>query len=182
MPDLSRLLMPHQLEVIDKLDSGKILYGATGDGKTRAVAGYYVAKELPAWPRDIYVITTAKKRDLLDWEGEFAYFGIGSDPGEESLGGILTVDSWNNISRYAGYKDEAGNKIEPITDAFFISMSKGWSAVERGSKRFSRSPSRSETTDGSCYRPLPATPGWTISLCSWQMDTMPTAPSSNASM
>lgn len=108
MPDLEKLLMPHQLEVIERLDNGKILYGSTGDGKTHAAAGYYVAKELPVAKRDIYVITTAKKRDSLDWEATFAHFGIGNME-ESSLGGILTVDSWANLPKYTS-----------IQDAFFI--------------------------------------------------------------
>lgn len=98
-------LMDHQLEAIDELDSGKILWGNVGLGKTMTVLGYYVKKETP---RDIYVITTAKKRDTLDWEKEAASFGI-STQAYSTLHGILTVDSWNNLHKY--------NDIE---DAFFI--------------------------------------------------------------
>lgn len=97
--------MDHQLEAIDELDSGKILWGNVGLGKTMTVLGYYVKKETP---RDIYVITTAKKRDTLDWEKEAASFGI-STQAYSTLHGILTVDSWNNLHKY--------NDIE---DAFFI--------------------------------------------------------------
>lgn len=98
-------LMEHQLEVIDKLDSGKILWGGTGSGKTAAVLAYYMKKEAP---RHIYVITTAKKRDSLDWEKEAAWFGIGTED-YATLAGIITVDSWNQIKHY-----------EEIEDAFFI--------------------------------------------------------------
>lgn len=108
MGKVEDLLMPHQLEVIEKLDNGKILHGSVGDGKTFAIMGYYVAKELPKWPRDIYVITTAKKRDLLDWEKAAAQFAIGTIP-EETIGGVLSVDSWNNLKNYT-----------EIQDAFFI--------------------------------------------------------------
>lgn len=78
------------------LDSGKIMYGAVGAGKTLAAVGYYVEKESP---RDLYVITTAKKRDSLDWYGEAAKFGIGMGR-DITLHGVITVDSWNNIGRY----------------------------------------------------------------------------------
>lgn len=91
-------LREHQLEAIRHLTSGKILYGGVGSGKTATILGYYVQKETP---RDIYVITTAKKRDSLDWEGEAAHFLISSDPDlTGSPHGKLIVDSWNNLYKY----------------------------------------------------------------------------------
>lgn len=96
-------LMEHQRDVIKQLGSGKILYGVVGSGKSAAVLAYYLEKEAP---RDIYVITTARKRDSLDWEAEAAKFGIGI---EVSCYGRLHVDSWNNISKY-----------EDVTSEFFI--------------------------------------------------------------
>lgn len=94
-------LRDHQLEVVDLLSSGKILRGDVGGGKSAAVLGYYVKKESP---RHIYVITTAKKRDALDWEGEAAKFTIGTED-YTTAHGILTVDSWNNIHKYIDIKD-----------------------------------------------------------------------------
>jgi hypothetical protein len=92
-------LMQHQLDAIELLGSGKILWGGVGVGKSATVLGYYMKAEQP---RDIYVITTAKKRDSLDWEKEAVGFGIGP---ELSVAGLITVDSWNNVKKYIGIKD-----------------------------------------------------------------------------
>lgn len=96
-------LMPHQERVMDRLGNGKVLYGNVGSGKTFTSLVYYTRNEAP---KDLYVITTAKKRDSLDWEGEAASLGIGDIRGKY---GALTVDSWNNIGKYIG-----------VEDAFFI--------------------------------------------------------------
>ena len=98
-------LMEHQAEVLPKIKNGTILHGGTGSGKGMTAIAYYIANEAA---RDIYVITTAKKRDSLDWEEEAIQFGISTNP-ELSKYGTLTVDSWQNIEKY---KD--------VEKAFFI--------------------------------------------------------------
>ena len=105
-------LFDYQLAAIERMHNGCILCGDTGSGKTRTALAYYYFKECNGRikvngegryqpmknKRDLYIITTAKKRDSKDWEFECGYFGIYK---EESVGGIsLTVDSWNNIKKY----------------------------------------------------------------------------------
>lgn len=91
-------LYPHQEDAVRRMHNGCVLWGGVGTGKSLTAVAYYVQNESG---KDVYVITTAKKRDSSDWELEFAKANIW----DRDLGGQLVVDSWNNIAKYVGIKD-----------------------------------------------------------------------------
>lgn len=103
------LLYSYQEEALRKMKNGCILCGGVGSGKSRTALAYYYTQfggdiEAPTYvpmkePRDLYIITTAKKRDNGEWLAEFCPFLIGN--GEVYPGVKVVVDSWNNIKNYS---------------------------------------------------------------------------------
>ena len=106
MPELYK----YQKEAVAKLKSGSVLCGGVGSGKSRTALAYFAYRVCGGYstkdgkhsclmrPRPLYVITTAHKRDTLEWEEEAALFLISY--GESSMVPFI-VDSWNNIQKYA---------------------------------------------------------------------------------
>ena len=114
-------LRDYQMDAVNKMKNGCILNGGVGSGKSRTGLYYYFKeqggsinpdyKPMKNKPRDLYIITTAMKRDSLEWVGELANFRLSTDPKKNALnGGVsITIDSWNNIKKYSN-----------IYGAFFI--------------------------------------------------------------
>lgn len=114
-------LYDYQLDAVNRMKNGCILCGGVGAGKSRTALAYYYKeqggilgtknyKPMPGKPKDLYIITTARKRDTLEWEGEMAPFLLSTNPECNTLyNNKIVVDSWNNIGKY---KDVVG--------AFFI--------------------------------------------------------------
>lgn len=98
-------LYSHQKEAIDKLRSGSILCGGVGSGKSRTAIAYFLKKELKTSSGKLYIITTAMKRDSLEWDGELGIFGISkyADVGRDDV--KVVIDSWNNIEKYVSVRN-----------------------------------------------------------------------------
>ena len=105
-------LRDYQLDAVSRMHNGCILCGGVGSGKSRTSLAYYYKEQGGQLdsedyvkmknPRDLYIITTARKRDDLEWEEELIPFYISTDS-ELSLYKDLkvTIDSWNNIKKYS---------------------------------------------------------------------------------
>lgn len=105
-------LYDHQQDAVDRMFNGCILNGGVGSGKSRTGIYYYfkehggsiVDHEYTPMknPRDLYIITTARKRDTLDFEAELAPFRISPYPEVAYYKDMkVTIDSWNNIKKYS---------------------------------------------------------------------------------
>lgn len=85
-------LYPYQRDAVSKMKNGCILCGGVGSGKSRTALAYYDSKRRG---KDLYIITTARKRDTKEWEAETSPFSFTSE---------IVVDSWNNIGKYEDAK------------------------------------------------------------------------------
>lgn len=113
---MKQFLYDYQLDAVKKMKNGCILNGGVGSGKSRTALYYYFTKQggevepnfkpLPVCSKDLYIITTARKRDTLEWEGELIPFllSTGEDQSKR-YGNKIVVDSWNNIKKYRDAKN-----------------------------------------------------------------------------
>lgn len=104
-------LRDYQREAIQRMKNGCILCGEPGSGKSRTAAAYYYklyggdidGSALMKDPADLYIITTARKRDTMEWEAELAPFMIFTHEGKFYKHNVI-IDSWNNIKKYREVK------------------------------------------------------------------------------
>lgn len=106
------------MDAVNKMKNGCILNGDVGSGKSRTSLYYYFKENggsitdryIPMKnPKDLYIITTARKRDTYEWEGEMTPFHLSLNPNINRYKNKVVVDSWNNIQKYKN-----------VINAFFI--------------------------------------------------------------
>ena len=108
-------LYDFQLEAVKKMHNGCILCGDVGSGKSRTSLAYYcmqqnrsgntiVYEKIRQTVEDLYIITTARKRDTFEWDSELANFRMSTDPENDAFKHSVVIDSWNNIHKYKGIK------------------------------------------------------------------------------
>lgn len=103
------ILFDYQYDAVKRIRNGSILCGGVGSGKSRTSLAYYYLQcggnlediDILKNKIPLYIITTARKRDSLEWEGELINFYL--DKKE------VVIDSWNNIKKYVN-----------VEHAFFI--------------------------------------------------------------
>lgn len=113
-------LYPYQIDAVRRMKNGCILCGGVGSGKSRTGLAYYYLLNggkidtdnyipMDEHPKDLYIITTARKRDTLEWEKDMGPFLLSTKPENCRYKNKIVVDSWNNITKYVD-----------ISNAFFI--------------------------------------------------------------
>jgi hypothetical protein len=112
-------LRDYQIDAVKNMKNGCILNGGVGSGKSLTSLSYYYLKNsgdekflkggkyvpMSDPPKDLYIITTARKRDTLEWEGELAPFLLSVHDSNNIYSNKIVIDSWNNIQKYKDVKN-----------------------------------------------------------------------------
>lgn len=112
-------LFDHQIKALKNMKNGCILVGGVGSGKSITSIAYYYLQEdgdintlmggqympMNDPPKDLYIITTAQKRDTHEWSGELSHFLLSTNPEVSLYSNKVVVDSWNNIGKYKDVKN-----------------------------------------------------------------------------
>lgn len=106
------------MEAVNNMTNGCILNGGVGSGKSRTGLYYYFKENggsitkngyvpMVEHCQNLYIITTAMKRNSLEWEGELANYLISKDEGSSFYPNLtVVIDSWNNIKKYVDVKND----------------------------------------------------------------------------
>lgn len=110
-------LYPYQIDAIRRMHNGSILNGGVGSGKSLTALGYYYlfcggAESFLRGGKhkrmlrsiDLYIITTAMKRDTKEWEKELSCYLLSTNKELNSYSNSIIIDSWNNIKKYSDVK------------------------------------------------------------------------------
>ena len=111
-----QFLYDYQMDAVNRMRNGFILAGGVGSGKSRTGLYYYFKENGGSFvdqeyipmknPQDLYIITTAMKRDTHEWDSEIANYRLSTDPDKNELyDNKIIIDSWNNIKKYSDVKD-----------------------------------------------------------------------------
>lgn len=108
-------LRDYQEDALKRMRIGCILNGGVGSGKSRTALAFYYTRYggkinnseyvYMKNPPDLYIITTAKKRDQLEWDDELVTFFMSRDPNVSKYKNKIVIDSWQNIKKYVDVKD-----------------------------------------------------------------------------
>lgn len=119
MGEKRKFLDDYQLDAVKEMHTGCILCGGVGSGKSRTALAYFYSQnggdlnKSPVYPmvdpKDLYIITTARKRDTHEWEAELCPFLMSPNVNDNHYHNRVVIDSWNNITKYTD-----------VEDAFFI--------------------------------------------------------------
>lgn len=114
-------LFDYQLDAVKRIKNGSLVCGGVGSGKSLTSLAYYykfnggtidkdgyLVSDM-FMPQDLYVITTAHKRDTLEWHSELKNIRLYPNGDTQYYKNKVVVDSWNNITKYKN-----------VTKAFFI--------------------------------------------------------------
>ena len=107
-------LRDYQKKAVKQMKNGCILCGGVGSGKSLTALAYYyiqmggnlddLESNMDLKVKDLYIITTARKRDKKEWEGEMSSFLLTTHQDIALYSNKVVVDSWNNIQKYKDVK------------------------------------------------------------------------------
>lgn len=117
-------LREHQKKALEQMKNGCILCGGVGSGKSITSISYYFLLaggsiepfRFPKVMKDLYIITTARKRDTFEWDDELVHFGLCREG--QNFNNKVVIDSWNNLHHYVKHNKTGWHPL--VKNAYFI--------------------------------------------------------------